>query len=146
VSPFSPAWAKAEWSPFGVALEPVYEPVVEFGVAGAVGQIEMGDGPLGDAAGVVGDFLAVALAIEGKHEPACRYSGLPRSQSQDADDCCCAPTPALDSTGAPVIEWAPATREQLGDGDTVRVTQVGRWKGTRLVGKTTHYERKTASA
>lgn len=103
----APTWADAEWSPFGVALEPVYEPAIEFGVA-------------------------AAPEVVGEHE---------LESVADVDH-----APELDDTGAPVIEWAPATREQLADGDTVRVTQVGRWKGTRLVGKTTHYERKPASA
>lgn len=107
----APAWADAEWSPFGVALEPVYEAPIEFGVA---------------AAPVVDD----ACESCAEHNPV----------TSD----CLVTKPELDDTGAPVIEWAPATREQLADGDTVRVTQVGRWKGTRLVGKTTHYERKPA--
>jgi len=139
-------WADEAWSPFGVPLDP--EPGVD------------AEWPFGEVAAPVDVIDEVNVvdygpSLHGMGE--LEVVGTQELESVAVDDFATAQTfdtaesflaalgdPVVDDTGAPVIEWEPATREQLGDGDTVRVTQVGRWKGTRLVGKTTHYERKTS--
>jgi len=135
---------------FGVAAAPVYDNViaVDFGVADPPAY----DDPFGVAAAPdytadvieFGQALHHTLAIadlKAAGELDANVDEFATKMAEARED-----KPEMTADGLPVIEWEPATREQLGDGDTVRVTQIGRWKGTRLVGKTVTYERRTAEA